>query len=614
MTTTPSSTVHPYTSASLYVGDLAKDVNEALLFEIFNNVGPVASVRICRDTQTRRSLGYAYVNFHRAEDAERALDTMMFKPIKGTPCRIMWSHRDPSLRKSGVGNVFVKNLAKNIDSRILYDTFSMFGNILSCKVAQNVKGESLGYGFVHYESEESAQNAIRADGKLIQNQKISVTPFKPKRERADKVRYTNIYVKHLPPDFTKEKLDVLFRKYGSITSSMLANDKDGKFKGVAFVNYSNPEEAKAAIEAMKDQKLIDKPLVVVRHQTKSERERELRARWEQRKQERQKHFTGVNLYVKNLADTIDDKRLAAEFSPHGTITSAKVMIDDSEKSKGFGFVCFTTQEEATRAVSALNGQMLEGKPLYVGLAQRKEERRLQLEAQYAARGGYGPPMYPGPQAPLFYPTLPQQRPLIYSQVMPRWQGPTPQMMGMAGQQVNYQLMPIPRQGGGPPRGRGRGRGGGAGRAQLHPQAAPPAQQYDRQVRYNQNVRNAQMAGQQPMASVVQRIPQAPRAPAAVAPAVPQPAPSVAPPTLPTILAGVPPEKQKTILGEKLFPLISAHRSDLAAKITGMLLEMDNGELLELIESQSALVAKIKEAIEVLNTHEEGDEEEADEEA
>lgn len=77
-------------------------------------------------------------NFHDVFPAERALDTMNFDVIKGKPVRIMWSQRDPSLRKSGVGNIFIKNLDKSIDNKALYDTFSAFGNILSCKVSRKL--------------------------------------------------------------------------------------------------------------------------------------------------------------------------------------------------------------------------------------------------------------------------------------------------------------------------------------------------------------------------------------------------------------------------------------------------------------------------------------------
>lgn len=68
------------------------------------------------------------------------------------------------------------------------------------------------------------------------------------------------------------------------------------------------------------------------------------------------------------------------------------------------------------------------------------------------------------------------------------------------------------------------------------------------------------------------------------------------------LALAPPQQQKNILGERLYPLIYVHEPQQAGKITGMLLEMDNAELLNLIESPDALTQKIEEALIVLKNH------------
>jgi polyadenylate-binding protein len=646
--------LHP--SASLYVGDLDRQVTEALLFDIFNQVGPVASVRICRDAATRRSLGYAYVNFHRTEDAERALTSYNYKPIRGRACRIMWSHRDPSLRKSAVGNIFIKNLAKTIDHKQLFDTFSLFGNILSCKVALNEKGESLGYGFVHYESEDNAQNAIKkCDGKIIAESKVTVTPFKAKADRVqNKTEFTNLYVKNLPEDLKKEKLDEVFGKYGEISSSVIQSDKDGKSKGFAYVCYKKPEDAKVAADAMNGFKIGDKQLFVARHQKKRDRSRELQATFENKKMERQQKYQGVNLYVKNLADNINNERLILEFGAYGQITSARVMEDEHKKSKGFGFVCFATPESATKAVTEMNGKMLEGKPLYVALAQRKEQRRAHLESINSQRmqGGYqGPPMYGGPQGPMFYQGMQPQRMMGYPgmpMMNPRWNpaqgGPGgPQMMGMP---MHAGLIPMQggqRGPGGPqgaggrgrrPGGRGGAQGGGApaGRQQQQPQGgpaqggAPPQGQaggagsQDARaggVRYNQNVRNAQAqptAGGQPPAQ--QQGGNRPQGQQKGAAAQSSSGPSKTPeaeknqPLTIQALASKDAATQKRILGEQLFPLIAAKEKEQAGKITGMLLEMDNSELIHLLESKDALSEKIQEALAVL---EGGEEEEADEE-
>lgn len=75
-------------------------------------------------------------------------------------------------------------------------------------------------------------------------------------------------------------------------------------------------------------------LYAARAQKRAERQMDLKSQFEKRKIERINRYQGVNLYVKNLDDTIDDARLREEFSAYGTITSAKVMMDDKANSKG----------------------------------------------------------------------------------------------------------------------------------------------------------------------------------------------------------------------------------------------------------------------------------------
>ena len=116
-----------------------------------------AGKRVTQNKLNNHEPNCAYSNFL---SATRALDALNFTSLNGKPIRIMWSHRDPSYRKTGLGNIFIKNLDKSIDNKALHDTFSTFGRILSCKVASDPVGASKGYGFVHFETDEAAQLAI----------------------------------------------------------------------------------------------------------------------------------------------------------------------------------------------------------------------------------------------------------------------------------------------------------------------------------------------------------------------------------------------------------------------------------------------------------------------
>lgn len=62
------------------------------------------------------------------------------------------------------------------------------------------------------------------------------------------------------------------------------------------------------------------------------------------------------MYVKNIDDDITDDELREYFSQCGTITSVKLMLDEKGMNKGFGFVCFSTPEEAIKAVNTFHGE------------------------------------------------------------------------------------------------------------------------------------------------------------------------------------------------------------------------------------------------------------------
>jgi RNA recognition motif-containing protein len=100
---------------------------------------------------------------------------------------------------------------------------------------------------------------------------------------------------------------------------------------------------------------------------------------------------GKKLYVGNLSYTIDKNSLQQMFAAHGTVTSAQVISDrETGRSKGFGFVEMSSDQEAQSAIAALNGKSIEGRPLTVNEARPQENR-----AGGVGRSPYGASRGPG---------------------------------------------------------------------------------------------------------------------------------------------------------------------------------------------------------------------------
>jgi polyadenylate-binding protein len=350
-------------------------------------------------------------------------------------------------------------------------------------------------------------------------------------------------------------------------------DDQGKSKGFGFVNFENPDEAEEACNKLNDTEYDGKVIYVGRAQKKMEREAELRGKFEQMKMEHMTKYQGVNLYIKNLDDDMDDTKLRGIFDQFGTITSAKVMSDGKGGAKGFGFVCFSTPEEATKAVTEMNGKIVGSKPLYVALAQRKELRRAQLEAQFAQRAKMatrlpGPAMYNGQSgAPMFYAQPPGQPGFVYPQMVPRGRFPPGPYQPMP----NYVMV---------------AGAGGRGSNVKHGRGGP--------VQGGPRRGMKQPGGPQGQPQVSMPV-----GPASVVPhdqAIP-------PSAFAQMLATLSPEESKRLCGEKIYPIVSKAQPALAGKITGMILESAYvEELVRLLDNSDALNEKISEALKVLKEH------------
>ncbi|KAK4730674.1 hypothetical protein R3W88_023662 [Solanum pinnatisectum] len=195
--------------ATAYVGNLDPQITEELLWELFVQAGPVVNVYVPKDRVTNAHQGYGFVEFRSEEDADYAIKVLNMIKLYGKPIRVNKASQDKKSVDVGA-NLFVGNLdpllfrcmtspayyylvhdstfgnlqnpfrsyMQDVDEKLLYDTFSAFGVVVSNpKIMRDPEtGNSRGFGFISYDSFDASDAAIEAmNGQYLCNRQITVS-------------------------------------------------------------------------------------------------------------------------------------------------------------------------------------------------------------------------------------------------------------------------------------------------------------------------------------------------------------------------------------------------------------------------------------------------------
>lgn len=176
---------------------------------------------------------------------------------------------------------------------------------------------------------------------------------------------TKLFVGNLPFNLDNQQLGELFEGAGEVLDVNIITDREtGNSRGFGFVTMATVEEAEKGVELFNRYSLEGRLLTVNKaapRGTKFERPAQ--------------PASGSKIYVGNLPWQADDNSLLQLFSEHGKVLEARVVYDrETGRSRGFGFVTYSSESEVNDAIAALDGTELDGRPLRVNIAEDRSRR------------------------------------------------------------------------------------------------------------------------------------------------------------------------------------------------------------------------------------------------
>ncbi|XP_034751443.1 nucleolysin TIA-1-like isoform X2 [Etheostoma cragini] len=248
---------------TLYVGNLSRDVTEALILELFGQIGPCKSCKMIVDTAGHDP--YCFVEFYEHRHATATIAAMNGRKILGKEVKVNWATTPTSQKKdtSSHFHVFVGDLSPEITTDDIKAAFAPFGKISDCRVVKDMAtGKSKGYGFVSFFNKWDAENAIQQmggqwlGGRQIRTNWATRKPApKTTNETSNSKQLSfdevvnqsspsncTVYCGGVTTGLTEQTMRQTFSPFGQIMEIRVFPDK-----GYSFVRFSSHEAAAHAI-------------------------------------------------------------------------------------------------------------------------------------------------------------------------------------------------------------------------------------------------------------------------------------------------------------------------------------------------------------------------------
>jgi len=344
---------------NLIVNYLPQTMTQEEIRSLFSSIGEVESCKLIRDKVTGQSLGYGFVNYHRIEDASKAIQTLNGLRLQNKTIKV--SYARPSSEAIKGANLYVSGLPKHMAQPDLERLFSSCGNIITSRILCDnitgvnkgdgcVPGLSKGVGFIRFDQRIEAERAIQKLNGTIPEGATEPITVKFANNPSNNAKAIPPLAAYLAPQAARRALGAAlhpasrFSPYGLPTGLDLGlNLKEGPGKAVQqYGKGIQPRYSPLAGDLLAGGSLLSGMAAT------------------------NGSGCGWCIFVYNLAPETEENILWQLFGPFGAVQNVKVIRDlQTNKCKGFGFVTMTNYEEALVAIQSLNGYTLGNRVLQV---------------------------------------------------------------------------------------------------------------------------------------------------------------------------------------------------------------------------------------------------------